>query len=106
MAKMTGARFLAEAIHGYGVSRVFVVRTVLTPTLAAMGSLGIARVMTHGEKAAAYMTDAYARARRRRGAHSGGRPEGRPAGGLARQAVSRRPVPSRPRSPPTGRPSP
>lgn len=67
MTQMTGGRFLAEAIHGYGVSHVFFVPTILTPALAAMGSLGITRVMTHGEKAAAYMSDAYARARRRPG---------------------------------------
>lgn len=64
MPRMTGSRFFAETLHGYGVSHVFFVPTILTPALAAMGPLGITRVMTHGEKAAAYMADGYARARR------------------------------------------
>jgi acetolactate synthase I/II/III large subunit len=64
---MTGQRLIAEMLHGYGVGHVFFVPTILTPALAAMGELGITRVTTHSEKAAAYMADAYARASRRPG---------------------------------------
>ena len=67
MPRMTGSRFFAETRHGYGVSHVFFVPTIVTPALAAMGPLGITRVMAHGEKAAAYMADGYARAARRPG---------------------------------------
>src|SRR3954468_13497444 len=58
----TGHRHVAEMMRGYGISHVFFVPTILTPALAAMGELGITRVTTHGEKAAAYMADGYARA--------------------------------------------
>src|SRR5207237_667823 len=60
-------RYVAEMVHGYGISHVFLVPTILTPALAAMGELGITRVTTHGEKAAAYMADGYARASRKPG---------------------------------------
>src|SRR5947199_10534433 len=63
----TGQRYLAEMVHGYGISHVFFVPTILTPALAAMGEFGITRVTTHGEKAAAYMADGFARAARRPG---------------------------------------
>ncbi|HLZ29485.1 MAG TPA: thiamine pyrophosphate-binding protein [Chloroflexota bacterium] len=55
---LTGQRLIAEMLHGYGVSHVFFVPTILTPALAAMGELGITRVTAHSEKAAAYMADA------------------------------------------------
>src|SRR5215472_4575748 len=64
---MTGQRFLAEMVAGYGISHVFFVPTILTPALASMGEFGITRVTTHGEKAAAYMADGYARAAHRPG---------------------------------------
>src|SRR5438128_3048405 len=64
---VTGQRYVAEMVHGYGISHVFLVPTILTPALAAMGELGITRVTTHGEKAAAYMADGYARASRKPG---------------------------------------
>lgn len=64
---MTGQRYVAEMVRGYGISHVFFVPTILTPALAAMGELGITRVSTHGEKAAAYMADGYARAARKPG---------------------------------------
>jgi acetolactate synthase-1/2/3 large subunit len=67
MARMTGDRYFAEAIHGYGVSHVFFVPTMMLPSMAAMEDLGIRRVVTHGEKAAAYMADGYARVSRRPG---------------------------------------
>ena len=65
--RMTGARFIAESIKGYGVTHVFFVEAILRRSLMEMESLGIRRVLTHSEKAAAYMADGYARAARRPG---------------------------------------
>ncbi|HEY7490063.1 MAG TPA: thiamine pyrophosphate-binding protein [Candidatus Tectomicrobia bacterium] len=62
MPSMTGSRFFAEAMQRYGVTHVFFVPTILLPALAEMEDMHIRRVMTHGEKAAAYMADGYARA--------------------------------------------
>src|ERR1700745_4017101 len=62
-AKRTGAEVLAEMLGGYGVSHVFMVPAVLRRTFAEMERrTTIARIHTHGEKAAAYMADGYARA--------------------------------------------
>jgi acetolactate synthase I/II/III large subunit len=65
--RMTGARFIAESLRGYGVTHVFFVEAILRRSLLEMESLGIRRVLTHSEKAAAYMADGYARAARRPG---------------------------------------
>jgi len=62
--KITGAQFLAETLKAYGITHVFYVEAILRRTLIAMEKLGIKRVVTHGEKAAAYMADGYARAKR------------------------------------------
>ena len=59
---VNGQRMIAEMLHGYDVTHVFFVPTILTPAQAAMTELGITGVTTHGEKAAAYMADGYARA--------------------------------------------
>src|SRR5215468_1102238 len=68
MAKATGAQVLAEMLQGYGVSHVFMVPAVLRRTFAEMERrTKIARIHTHGEKAAAYMADGYARASARPG---------------------------------------
>lgn len=67
MAKRNGARMVAEAFQGYGVSHVFFVPQMLMETLVEMEGMGIQRLMVHGEKAAAYMADGYARASRRPG---------------------------------------
>ena len=67
MAKMTGAKYVAEFLQGYGVNAVFFVPTVLSKALASMDDMPIKRVLTHGEKAAAYMADGYARATGRPG---------------------------------------
>lgn len=61
MTYMTGARFIAETIHGYGISHVFYMPYIVPRALMEMERLGIKRIQTHGEKAAAYMADAYAR---------------------------------------------
>lgn len=62
MPKISGPRFVAEALRGYGVTHIFFVPQMLLDTLTSMEGMGIRRVMTHGEKAAAYMADGYARA--------------------------------------------
>ncbi|HKE39437.1 MAG TPA: thiamine pyrophosphate-binding protein [Casimicrobiaceae bacterium] len=68
MARMTGAQVLATMLQGYGVSHVFMVPAVLRRTFAEMERrTSINRIHTHGEKAAAYMADGYARASGRPG---------------------------------------
>lgn len=67
MPTMTGSRFFAEAMQAYGVSHIFFVPTMLLPAMAEMEDMNIRRVVTHGEKAAAYMADGYARASYRPG---------------------------------------
>jgi acetolactate synthase I/II/III large subunit len=67
MPKMTGAKFIAETFKGYGLTHVFFVPAVLWGALAEMKKLGIYRIGTHSEKAAAYMADGYARASHRPG---------------------------------------
>jgi acetolactate synthase-1/2/3 large subunit len=62
MPRMTGGRFIAETLAGYGVTHVFFMPVIVPRALQEMEKLGIKRVLTHGEKAAAYMADAYARA--------------------------------------------
>lgn len=61
MPKMTGARFLAETLSGYGVTHFFFMPVVVPEAMPEMERLGIRRIMTHGEKAAAYMADAFGR---------------------------------------------
>ncbi len=58
---ITGARALAEMLHGYGVTHVFMVPAILRRTLVELERFGVRRIHTHGEKAAAYMADGYAR---------------------------------------------
>src|SRR5262249_28542818 len=65
--RMTGNRDFAEAVHASGITHVFFVPTIMLPAMADMEDMGVRRVVTHGEKAAAYMADAYARAARRPG---------------------------------------
>jgi acetolactate synthase-1/2/3 large subunit len=62
MPLMTGSRLFAEMLRDYDVSHVFYVPAIMLGGLAEMESMSIVRVMTHGEKAAAYMADGYARA--------------------------------------------
>ena len=63
MPKMTGSRLVAEVFKGYGVTHVFFVPTILMDALAEMDGMGIQKILTHGEKAAVYMADGYARAK-------------------------------------------
>ena len=67
MTRMTGGRFLAETMKGYGVTHAFFVPSIIRRAVAEMEQVGIRRIVTHGEKAAAYMADGYARASHRPG---------------------------------------
>jgi acetolactate synthase I/II/III large subunit len=68
MPRTSAAEYLARTLDAYGVTDVFLVPTSLSRTLVAMEEhTGIRRVVTHGEKAAAYMADGYARATGRPG---------------------------------------
>src|SRR3982075_490519 len=61
--KMSGAECLADMLKGYGVTHMFHVPAVLRKTFAVMETrTDIKRMHVHGEKAAAYMADGYARA--------------------------------------------
>ena len=65
---VTGAEVLAEMLDGYGVSHVFMVPAILRRTMYELEErTTIRRIQTHGEKAAAYMADGYARAAGRPG---------------------------------------
>jgi acetolactate synthase I/II/III large subunit len=52
---------IADMIGGYGVSHFFFVPVILPEAMKRMSAIGITPVMCHGEKAAAYMADGYAR---------------------------------------------
>ncbi len=62
MVTISGAQYIAETFKGYGVTHVFFVPAILHEGLMEMEKRGIKRILTHGEKAAAYMADGYARA--------------------------------------------
>lgn len=58
----SGADVLAEQLSGYGVTHFFMVPAVLRKTMMALElQTDIVRIHAHGEKAAAYMADGYAR---------------------------------------------
>src|SRR4051812_10590542 len=66
--RISGAECLADMLKGYGVTHVFHVPAVLRKTFAVMETrTDIKRLHVHGEKAAAYMADGYARASGRPG---------------------------------------
>ena len=67
MSKISGARYIAETLKAYGISHVFYVEAILRRTMVELEKLGIKRILTHSEKAAAYMADGYARAGNRPG---------------------------------------
>lgn len=52
---------IAGMFADYGVTHFFFVPVILPETLKRMSELGVTPVMCHGEKAAAYMADGYAR---------------------------------------------
>lgn len=64
---ITGPQLLAQSLRAYGLTHVFFVPSIVAPALAEMEDLDIRRVSTHGEIAAVYMADGYARAARRPG---------------------------------------
>jgi acetolactate synthase I/II/III large subunit len=58
----SGAEILAEMLSGYGVTHLFMVPSVFNLTMMELERrTSIVRVHAHGEKAAAYMADGYAR---------------------------------------------
>lgn len=59
--KITGAKLLADMLHGYGVSHIFYVPCLAVRALAELEDLGVRRVVAHSEKGAAYMADGFAR---------------------------------------------
>ncbi len=61
MPTVTGPEFFVEAMSAYEVTHCFYVPVVLSEAMKLMPDKGITAVMTHGEKAAAYMADGYAR---------------------------------------------
>jgi acetolactate synthase-1/2/3 large subunit len=67
--KMLGAECMADMLRDYGVTHVFHVPAVLRRSFVEMErrATGIRRLHVHGEKAAAYMADGYARASGRPG---------------------------------------
>jgi acetolactate synthase-1/2/3 large subunit len=67
MTQMTGSRLFAEMLESYGVSHVFYIPAIMLGGVAEMENMPIRRIMTHGEKSAAYMADGYARASRKPG---------------------------------------
>jgi acetolactate synthase-1/2/3 large subunit len=61
--KLTGAEYIAQVLNRNGITHVFYIETILRKTMIEMEKLGIRRILTHGEKAAVYMADGYARIR-------------------------------------------
>ncbi len=64
MSSQTGAKYIAKAIHGYGLTHIFYMPYFMPLAILEMNKLGVTAIQAHGEKAAAYMADAYARIRR------------------------------------------
>ena len=58
---MPGGEWFARALAAAGITHVFFIDAILRRTLAELDGLGVARVLAHSEKAAAYMADGYAR---------------------------------------------
>lgn len=64
---INGSTYLARTLKGYGVTHIFLMEAITRQTMINIEQLGVKRVLTHSEKAAAYMADGYARAARRPG---------------------------------------
>lgn len=58
---------MVETMKGYGVTHAFLVPVIARRAMVEMEQLGIRRIVTHGEKSAAYMADGYARTANRPG---------------------------------------
>ena len=50
MPRMTGSRYFAEAMRGYGVTHIFYVNSIVREAMDEMNRVGVTRVVTHGEK--------------------------------------------------------
>ena len=61
MPMMSGARFLAETLHAYGVTHYFFMPVSVPEAMPELERLGLRPVMAHTEKGAAYMADGFAR---------------------------------------------
>lgn len=61
MAKKSGNRVLAETLHAYGIDHFFNVPMIIPPGIKELTAIGVKSIVTHSEKAAAYMADGYAR---------------------------------------------
>ena len=59
--QISGARYLAESLVSCGIDHVFFIDAILRRTLIELEQLGVKRMLTHSEKAAAYMADGFAR---------------------------------------------
>lgn len=62
-----GSEYMAETLHAYGITHVFLMEAILRHTLVELERLGVRRIVAHSEKGAAYMADGYARAGRKPG---------------------------------------
>jgi acetolactate synthase I/II/III large subunit len=67
MAPQPAATILAQMLRDYGVTHFFNVPVISPAAVKAMARLGVTSVVAHGEKAAAYMADGYARVSSRPG---------------------------------------
>ena len=62
MSQMSAAQLIAQTLAGYEATHVFFVPAILSRTLVELERQTTkTRIMTHGEKSAAYMADGYAR---------------------------------------------
>ena len=61
MPTINGEKYFAHFLSEAGVTHVFFLPAILLKGLGEMENVGIKRIMVHGEKAAAYMADGYAR---------------------------------------------
>lgn len=67
MKEATGNRYIAEFLKAAGTSHFFYVPVLFPEAIKAMTELGVEPIVTHSEKAAAYMADGYARVAKRPG---------------------------------------
>ncbi|MFN7040176.1 MAG: thiamine pyrophosphate-binding protein [Acidovorax temperans] len=61
MEQKSGNRVFAETLKAYGVDHFFNVPMIIPPGIKEMTAIGVKSIVTHSEKAAAYMADGYAR---------------------------------------------
>ena len=64
---MSGNAYLARVLKDLGVTHIFYVPVLAPEAMKELTRLGLQPIVTHGEKAAAYMADGYARVARRVG---------------------------------------